>query len=135
MIVVTGQIFLVDEQVVIFVQLPEFAVDDVEVFVAEVVGDLVDVLLVLEQVDGGQQVRLAQLGQRDVARPRPVDLVKYARYDLNGPKRRNQEPNERTDAKKSQSQQTSGCVNNLSSEAFGRHLPCGRIASEIRPPP
>ena len=39
-IVVPGQILPVYEEVVVLVQLPELAVDHVEVLVAEVLGDL-----------------------------------------------------------------------------------------------
>jgi hypothetical protein len=45
MVIVPGQVLPVDEEVVILVQLPELAVDDVEVFVAEEISDLIDVLL------------------------------------------------------------------------------------------
>lgn len=41
----TSQIFLVDKEVVVFVQFPELAVNDVKMFVTEKVGDLVDVFL------------------------------------------------------------------------------------------
>jgi hypothetical protein len=42
---VSGQIFPIDEEVVVLVQFPELAVDDVKVFVAEEVRNLVDVFL------------------------------------------------------------------------------------------
>ncbi len=45
MVIVPGQVLPVDEKVVVLVQFPELAVDDVEVFVAEEISDLVDVLL------------------------------------------------------------------------------------------
>ena len=45
----TGQVSLVDEEVVIRVQLPELAVDDVEVFVGEELGQLVDVVHLVQQ--------------------------------------------------------------------------------------
>ncbi len=45
MVIVPGQVLPVDEEVVVLVQLPELAVDDVEVFVAEEISDLIDVLL------------------------------------------------------------------------------------------
>ena len=56
MVIVPRQVLPVDEEVVVLVKLPEFAVDDVEVLVAEEVGDLVDVLLLetraaLDQVE------------------------------------------------------------------------------------
>ena len=44
MIIVSGQVFSVDEQIMIFVELPELAVDDVKVLVAEEIGDLIDIL-------------------------------------------------------------------------------------------
>ncbi len=44
-IIVSGQIFPIDEEVVVFVQFPELAVDDVKMFVAEEVRNLVDVFL------------------------------------------------------------------------------------------
>lgn len=50
MVVMSRQILLVNEQVVVAVQLPELAVDDVEVLVAEVGHDLVDVLLLFQQL-------------------------------------------------------------------------------------
>ena len=40
MVVVSCKIFPVDEQVVVLVELPELAVDDIEVLVAEEVGHL-----------------------------------------------------------------------------------------------
>ena len=40
MVVVSGEVLPVYEQVVVLVQLPELAVDDVEVLVAEEVGHL-----------------------------------------------------------------------------------------------
>ena len=39
-IIVSGKVLSVDEQIMIFVELPELAVDDVEVLVAEEVGHL-----------------------------------------------------------------------------------------------
>ena len=49
MIVVPGEVLPVDEEVVVLVQLPELAVYHIEMFVAEKVGDLIDVVLVLEE--------------------------------------------------------------------------------------
>ena len=45
MVIVSGQVFSVNKEVVVLVQLPELAVDDVEVLVAEEVRNLIDVLL------------------------------------------------------------------------------------------
>ena len=48
-VIVPGQVLRVDEQVVVGVQLPELAVDDVEVLVGEELRQLVDVRLLLQQ--------------------------------------------------------------------------------------
>ena len=53
-IVVPGQILLVDKEVVVLVQLPELAVNDVKMFVAEEIGDLVDVFFLFQQTDRRQ---------------------------------------------------------------------------------
>ena len=49
MIVVPGEVLPVDEEVVVLVQFPELAVYHIEMFVAEKVGDLIDIVLVLEE--------------------------------------------------------------------------------------
>lgn len=49
MIVVSGQVLRINEQVVVRVQLPELAVDDVEVLVGEELRQLVDVCLLLQE--------------------------------------------------------------------------------------
>lgn len=56
MITVAGEVVLVNEQVVVTIKLPELAVDDVEVLVAEVLRHLVDVVLHLECLYHLQQV-------------------------------------------------------------------------------
>ena len=81
-IVVPAKVLPVDEEIVVLVQLPELAVDDVEVLVGEEVRDLVDVLLLVEGREHRQEVGLAQLGNRDAARPRAVHAVEYAGYHL-----------------------------------------------------
>ena len=49
MVVMPRKVLPVDEQVVVLVQLPELAVYHVEVLVAEEIGHLVDVVLVLQE--------------------------------------------------------------------------------------
>lgn len=49
MVVVSCQVFGVNVQVMVSVQLPKLAVDDVEMLVGEVVSDLVDVVLLLQE--------------------------------------------------------------------------------------
>ena len=77
MVVMAGEVLLVDEEVVVFVQFPELAVDDVEVLVGEVVSDLIDVVLLLQQGQGLQEVAAAQLHHGDATRPRTVHHVEY----------------------------------------------------------
>lgn len=89
MVIVSGQVFRVDVQVMVGVQLPELAVDDVEVLVGEVVGDLVDVVLLLQQSQGLQEVASAQLHHGDATGPRTVHDVEYSLDHLreNDPRR------------------------------------------------
>ena len=82
MIVVPAKVLSVDKKIVIFVQLPKFAVDDVEVLVGEEVRNLVDVLLLVEGREYRKEVGLAQFGNRNAARPRSVHAIKYAGYHL-----------------------------------------------------
>lgn len=77
MVVVSRQVFGVDVEVVVSVQLPELAVDNVEVLVREVVGDLVDVVLFFQQGQGLQEVAAAQLHHGDAAGPRAIHHVEY----------------------------------------------------------
>lgn len=77
MVVVSRQVFRVDVEVMVGVQLPELAVDDIEVFVGEVICDLIDVVLLLQQGQGLQEVAPAQLHHGDTARPRTVHHVEY----------------------------------------------------------
>ena len=49
-----GQVVFADEQIMVLVELPELAVDDVEVFVREEIHHLVDVVLVVKQRQGLQ---------------------------------------------------------------------------------
>ena len=82
MIVVTREVFSVDEEVVILVELPELAIDHVEVLVAEEVGHLVDVVLVLQEPQRGEKLGAAELGDGDLAGPGAVHLVEYPGYHL-----------------------------------------------------
>ena len=49
MIIVACQVLSVYEKIVVLVQLPELAVYHIEMFVAEKVGDLIDIVLVLKK--------------------------------------------------------------------------------------
>ena len=84
MIIVPGEVLPVDEEVVVLVQLPELAVDDVEVLVAEELRDLVDVLLVLEDPQDLEEVGSAHLGDGDAAGPGTVHAEEDSGYHLKG---------------------------------------------------
>ena len=81
-IVVTREVFSVDEEVVILVKLPELAIDHVEVLVAEEVSHLVDIVLVLQEPQRGEELGAAQLRDGDLAGPGAVHLVEYPGYHL-----------------------------------------------------
>lgn len=77
MVVVSCQVLGINVEVMVSVQLPELAVDDIEVFVGEVVCDLVDVVLFFQEGQGLQKVTPAQLSHSDAARPGAVHHIKY----------------------------------------------------------
>ena len=57
-ITVSLQVLSINHEVVITVQLPELAVDDIEVFIGEVSGDFIDVILLLQfcqHLEGGRK--------------------------------------------------------------------------------
>ena len=45
------QVLGINEQIMIRVQLPELAVDDVEMFVREIISDYVDVLFIFQRLE------------------------------------------------------------------------------------
>ena len=55
--------------------------------VGEEVGDLVDVVLVLEEAQGGEKGGPAQLRHGDASAPRPVHRVEDPSYHLQGGQR------------------------------------------------
>lgn len=75
MIIVPSQILFIYKQIMIPIQLPKFAVYDVEMLVAEVGRDLIDVLLLLKELDDIQQIWPPQLRDADLAGPRTIDAV------------------------------------------------------------
>jgi hypothetical protein len=64
------------------VQLPELAVDDVEVLVGEEVRDLINVVLFLEEPQRGEKGRPSQLRHGDSSAPGPVHRVEDPSYHL-----------------------------------------------------
>lgn len=49
MVIVPGQVFGVDKEVMVSVQLPELTVNDIEVLVREIICNLIDVVLFFQQ--------------------------------------------------------------------------------------
>lgn len=52
MVIVSGQVLGINEEVMVSVQLPEFTVDDIKMFIGEVVCDLVYIVLFLQKSKG-----------------------------------------------------------------------------------
>ena len=50
MVIVLGKVIAVNEKVMVVVERPELAVDDVEMFVGEVICYQVDLFLILQQL-------------------------------------------------------------------------------------
>lgn len=71
------EICLVDEEIVITIELPELAVDHIEMLIAEVSCYLIDVFLVLEDRDHREQIASPQLGHRNSSAPASIHAVKY----------------------------------------------------------
>jgi hypothetical protein len=64
------------------IQLPELAVDDVEVLVGEEIRDLINVVLFLEEPQRGEKGRPSQLRHGDSSAPGPVHRVEDPGYHL-----------------------------------------------------
>ena len=69
MIIVSAEVLPVNEQVMVLVQLPELAVDDIEVLIGEELSDLVDILLILQESQDSEEVGTPQLTDCDASRP------------------------------------------------------------------
>ena len=80
MLIVTGQVLSVDKQIMIFIKLPKLAVYHIEMFVAEEVCNLVDIVLVLQQFQCWQELGSSQLRDCYLPAPGPVDFVEYPGY-------------------------------------------------------
>lgn len=59
------QVLFINEQVMVPIQLPKLAVNHVEMLVAEILSDLINVLLLLQKLDDGEQVGSPQFGYRN----------------------------------------------------------------------
>ena len=79
-LIVTGQVLSVNKQIMIFIKLPKLAVYHIEMFVAEEVCNLVDILLVLEQFQCWQELGSSELRDCYLPAPGPVDFIEYPGY-------------------------------------------------------
>lgn len=77
-IVMFREIRLVDEKIVITIELPELAVDHVEMLVAEVSCYLIDIFLVLEDRDHREEIASSQLRHGNSSAPASIHAVKYS---------------------------------------------------------
>lgn len=71
------EIRLVDEKIVITIELPELAIDHVEMLVAEVSCYLIDIFLVLEDRDHREEIASSQLRHGNSSAPASIHAVKY----------------------------------------------------------
>lgn len=76
-IVMFCEIRLVDEKIVITIELPELAVDHIEMLIAEVSRYLIDIFLVLEDRDHREQIASSQLCHGNPSAPASIHAVKY----------------------------------------------------------
>lgn len=76
-IVMFCEIRLVDEKIVITIELPELAVDHIEMLIAEVSRYLIDIFLVLEDRDHREQIASSQLRHGNPSAPASIHAVKY----------------------------------------------------------
>lgn len=79
-IVMSSEIISINEEIMVLIQFPKFTIYDIEVFIAEIIRDLIDVVLLLEELDDLEEIRLSQFRERDPARPRFVHVEKYPGY-------------------------------------------------------
>lgn len=76
-IVMFCEIRLVDEKIVITIELPELAIDHIEMLIAEVSRYLIDIFLVLEDRDHREQIASSQLRHGNPSAPASIHAVKY----------------------------------------------------------
>lgn len=76
-IVMFCEIRLVDEKIVITIELPELAIDHIEMLIAEVSRYLIDIFLVLKDRDHREQIASSQLRHGNPSAPASIHAVKY----------------------------------------------------------
>lgn len=78
MITIFEQILPGDPVVTVMIELPKPTVQDVEVLVREVPRDLIDVLLLIDQLEGRDEVRATYLPRSDASVVTAIDGIKDA---------------------------------------------------------
>jgi hypothetical protein len=81
-IIVFAQVMLVNNEIVVFVQFPKFAVNHVEVFIRKVLCNLVDVFFFIKQSNNSQEVTLPEFGGSNPSTPTSIDTIKDPRDHL-----------------------------------------------------
>ena len=76
MVLVSREVLSINDKIMVRVKLPEFAIDDIKVFVREEVGYLINVWFLLEQRQHLEEVAPAKLAGRDAAVPVAINNVK-----------------------------------------------------------
>lgn len=75
---VSREVLSINNQIMVCIQLPELAVDDVKVLIGEEISDLIDVWLVLQQSQDLEEVATTQLTGRDTTIPVAIHNVEDA---------------------------------------------------------
>ena len=78
------EVLSINNQVVVRIELPEFAVDDVKVFIGEEIGDLIDVRFVFQQSQDLEEVATTKLTDGDTAVPVAINNIEYTTDHLRG---------------------------------------------------
>ena len=60
-IIMSWQVFSINKEVMVLVQFPKFAINDIKVLVAEKIRDLVNVFFFFQNSNGGQKVGFPKL--------------------------------------------------------------------------
>lgn len=76
-IIMLCEIRFVDKEIVISIKLPEFAVDHIEMLIAEVGSHLIDILLVFEDRYHRQKVASSQFGDGNSSAPASIYTIEY----------------------------------------------------------
>lgn len=74
------KIRLANDEIVVGIQFPEFAVNNIKVLIGEVLCDEIDVIFSLQTSQDVEEVGTSQLAQADATRPGGVGAEEDARH-------------------------------------------------------